>query len=128
MNSAPAYGGTSIVGADGGWWLPLLAQRQNTVPPLNYATELSRNSALRQQMEQVARLEGEQGATSPGAITALRVAGVTHVYVGQRQGAVNDGTSATLNIKRLLSSEAYEPVYHQDRVWVFRLLPAGGDQ
>ena len=127
VNSAPAYGGTSIVGADGGWWLPLLAQRQNTVPPLNYATELSRNSALRQQMEQVARLEGEQGATSPGAITALRVAGVTHVYVGQRQGAVNDGTSATLDIKRLLSSEAYEPVYHQDRVWVLRLLPAGGE-
>ncbi len=58
VNAAPAYGGTSIVGADGGWWLPLLARRQNTVPPLNYATELGSNSALRQQIEEVAQARG----------------------------------------------------------------------
>jgi hypothetical protein len=127
VNAAPAYGGTSIVGADGGWWLPLLARRQNTVPPLNYATELGSNSALRQQLEEVARLEEGQGAMDPDVVAALREAGVTHIYVGQRQGAVNDSTSATLDIQRLLSSDAYQPVYHQDRVWVFRLSPAGDD-
>ena len=27
------YGGRSAVGADAGWWIPLLAERANTMPP-----------------------------------------------------------------------------------------------
>src|SRR5690606_6528884 len=38
VNSFFAYGGSSIVGSDGGWWLPLLAGRQTTLPPLTYSS------------------------------------------------------------------------------------------
>jgi len=34
-----AYGDSVIVGSDGGWWLPLLARRQTTLPPINYGSE-----------------------------------------------------------------------------------------
>ncbi|HNS49557.1 MAG TPA: hypothetical protein PKO09_00050 [Anaerolineae bacterium] len=122
VNSSPAFGGLTIVGTDGGWWLPLLTGRQSTVPPLNYATELSRASALRQQMEAPARLEETAGATAPSVVTSLRTSGVTHVYIGQRQGAVNDVTGVTLSPDLLLRSGAYQAVYHEDRVWIFRLL------
>ena len=27
------YGGRSVVGSDAGWWIPLLADRANTMPP-----------------------------------------------------------------------------------------------
>lgn len=125
VNSTPAFGGANVVGTDGGWWVPLLAGRQNTAPPLNYATELVRTSPLRQQMEAPARLEEEQDITAPPVRAALRAAGVTHVYIGQRQGAVNDTTSVTLSPDRLLGSAAYRAIYHEDRVWIFEL--AGGD-
>jgi hypothetical protein len=46
------------------------------------------------------------------------------VYVGQRQGMVNDNTPTSLDPASLLNSDGFEPVYHQDRVWVFRLSPA----
>ena len=121
VDSTPAYGGTVVVGTDGGWWLPLLAGRQNTVPPLSYANELRAGSELRQQVEELARLVEERGATDPEVVDILRSAGVTHVYVGQRQGMVNDSTPATLDPESLLESGAYQPVYHQDRVWVFAL-------
>ena len=39
VNSFFAYGGSSVVGSDGGWWIPLLTKRGNTVPPLNYSAE-----------------------------------------------------------------------------------------
>lgn len=39
VNGYFAYGNSSVVGADGGWWLPLLAQRSTTLPPLTYSAD-----------------------------------------------------------------------------------------
>jgi hypothetical protein len=124
VDSAPAFGGTAVVGTDGGWWLPLLAGRQNTVPPLNYANELRRDSPLRQQVEELAHLVQNSRATDAAVLEALRSAGVTHVYVGQRQGNLNTDAPSTLDPEALAHSDAYTPVYHQDRVWIFQLEPA----
>lgn len=124
VNSGPAFGATSVVGTDGGWWLPLLAGRENSVPPLSYANELRPGSELRQQIEKIARLADEAVITSPEVVDTLRRAGVTHVYVGQRQGLVNDPSPTTIEPRQLLASSSYEPVYHQDRVWIFALKGA----
>ena len=40
---------------------------------------------------------------------------------------MNDSTAVTLAPERLLLSRAYELVYHEDRVWIFRLAPVGSD-
>ena len=39
VNSFPAYKNSVIVGSDGGWWLPLLARRNTTLPPITYTFE-----------------------------------------------------------------------------------------
>lgn len=122
VNSLFAYGGTSVAGSDGGWWLPWLARRQVTLPPLNYALEGEPRSGYRQWVNELpARLE-ELGPADPAVLALLQERGVTHVYLGQQQGRVNDA-QALLSPQVLLSDAHYRPVYHQDRVWIFEVNP-----
>jgi hypothetical protein len=47
---------------------------------------------------------------------------VSHVYIGQQHGKVNSSEGG-LNLEELLSSPHFRPVYHQDRVWIFEIIP-----
>jgi hypothetical protein len=47
---------------------------------------------------------------------------VTHVYIGQRQGAVNNPEPGVLDPDELLASPSYRLLYHQDGVWIFELV------
>ena len=123
VNSFFAYEGTSIVGSDGGWWLPLIAQRQTTLPPLNYVSEKGPRPDY---LEWVNHLTAEinlKGVDHPDVLKLLEERGITHIYIGQRQGVVNSGGNA-MKLQELLASPDYIPVYHQDRVWVFQLRPS----
>jgi hypothetical protein len=120
-NSFFAYGGTAIVGSDGGWWLPLLAGRANTVPPLNYALEQGPWPGYRLWVNDLTRQIQERGVDDPETVDELRAREITHVYIGQRQGRVNYAGPHVLSPEELLQSSYYRPVYHQDQVWVFEL-------
>jgi hypothetical protein len=123
VNSFFAYGGSLIVGSDGGWWLPLMTQRQITLPPITYGSEQGPQSNY---IHWVIALTAEiqnKGITSPDVLALLRERGVTHVYVGQRQGRVNYDGPHVLEPAKLLSDLHFRPVYHQDRVWIFEVLP-----
>jgi hypothetical protein len=118
------YGGRSAVGADAGWWIPVLAGRQNTMPP-QYAllTEAPAEPGYnRRVVDLVAKLETDSPA-SPEGIQLLCEWGITHVYVGQGQGEVGAGAVQLFPPGELASSPAYSQVYHQDRVSVFALNP-----
>ncbi len=123
INGFFAYGGTTVVGADGGWWLPLLGGRRASVPPMPYVSERPRDP------EYVARVNGlmglvlERGPTDPEVMAGLKAAGIDYVYIGQKRGRVNNPTGRTLEPAELLASPAYEPVYHLNRAWVFKLRP-----
>jgi len=39
VNSFLAFDETTVVGSDGGWWLPLLSGRRTILPPINYLIE-----------------------------------------------------------------------------------------
>jgi hypothetical protein len=52
----------------------------------------------------------------------LRERGVTHVYIGQRQGRLNYDGPGILEPRQLLASPHFRPVYHEDRVWVFEVV------
>jgi hypothetical protein len=122
VNSFFAYGGSAIVGSDGGWWLPLLAQRQTTLPPLNYSFDQGPRPDY---VHWINALTGEiqnKGVTHPDVLTLLRERGVSHVYIGQRQGRVNYGGPYVLEPGQLLASPDFHLVYHQDRVWVFEII------
>jgi hypothetical protein len=64
----------------------------------------------------------EKGPLHPDSLAALQEREVSHVYIGQQQGRVNSSGAYALQPEELLSSDYYQPIYHQDRVWVFELV------
>ena len=122
VNSFFAYGGSVIVGSDGGWWLPLLAGRANTVPPLNYGTEQGPWSEYREWINNLTQQIQETGIDAPETLALLQKHGIAHVYIGQQQGRVNYSGPDVLDSNALLRSAHYRLVYHQDRVWVFEVV------
>ena len=118
------YGGRSAVGADAGWWIPLLARRENTMPPqyalLNEAP--AEPDYSQRVVDLVAHLE-EHSPASPEGLARLCEWGITHVYIGQGQGKVGAGAVQLFPPEVLADSLAFRPVYHQDRVWIFALNP-----
>ena len=124
VNSFSAYDNSVIVGSDGGWWLPLLAGRQTNLPPLNYGSELGPDPGYRLRVNDLWRQVMEKGLDDPQTAASLQAAGITHVYVGQRQGMVNN-PAPLLAPEKLLASPHLRPVYRQDRVWIFELIPPG---
>jgi hypothetical protein len=122
VNSIFAYGDTLIVGSDGGWWLPLLARRQTTLPPINYSSESGPRPDYTPWVNALTTEIQNKGITHPDVLALLHARGVTYVYVGQRQGRVNYGGPYTLEPVQLLANPYFRPVYHQDRVWVFEIV------
>ena len=108
--------------ADGGWWLPLLAGRANTVPPLNYGTEQGPWPEYREWVNDLTRQIQGSGIDDPATLALLRERGITHIYIGQQQGRVNYAGPSVLDPAALLRSADYLLVYQQDRVWVFEVL------
>lgn len=116
------YNGLSAVGADAGWWIPLLANRSNTMPP-QYAlfNEKPIESDYSQRVIDLVRgFEKESPASSAG-IRLLCNWGITHVFIGQRQGNVGAGVKQLYSAETFTSSKIFTPIYHQDRVFVYAL-------
>jgi hypothetical protein len=118
------FEGHSAVGGDGGWWIPLLAGRQNTMPP-QYAllSEAPAEPGYSQRVvDLVARLEENSPASAEG-IQLLCDWSITNVYVGQGQGEIGPEAVQLFSPTALAGSSAFSQVYHQDRVWIFALDP-----
>jgi hypothetical protein len=115
VNSFFAYGGSVVVGSDGGWWLPLM-------PPLNYGTEQGPQPDYREWVNDLTRQIQGVGMDNSATLTMLRERGITHVYIGQQQGQVNYSGPETLDPEALLRSTHYRLVYYQDRVWIFEMV------
>ncbi len=120
------YKGKSILGSDAGWWIPLLAHRQNSIPP-QYA--LMNASIQPNYTQRLIALVNKLQAISPGSeqgVSLLCSEGITHVYIGQEQGRVANRVMSLgpqlFSPDELLSSQDYSLLYHQDRVYVFALM------
>jgi len=98
-----------------------LARRQTTLPPLNYGSERGPRPDYVHWINALTTEIQNKGIAHPDVLALLRARGVTHVYVGQRQGRVNYGGPHVLEPEQLLASPNFRPVYHQDRVWVFEV-------
>ena len=115
------YGGSSIVGSDAGWWIPLLAGRPNTIPPqyaiLNEvpdAADYTKNAVAL-----VAALE-KVSPGSPEGLQWLCRENIAYAYIGQGQGKVGYGASQLFSPEELAQSPAFQQIYHQDRVYIFK--------
>jgi hypothetical protein len=121
VNGFFAYGGSSVVGADAGWWIPLLAGRENTMPPLTYVSETPLSPGYPQQVRDLmTQLQAADLATAEG-LALLEQNGITYIYIGQGEGRVGNPGAPLLSAETLLSTPYYEPVYHEDQIWIFKL-------
>lgn len=123
VNTFPAYGNTSIVGADGGWWLPLLTGRLTNLPPLTYSAERGITPDFLQSVNSLSYIVNAKGLDDPEVKRMLGDRGITHVFIGQRQGRVNNPNGPVLDVQLLLNNPNLRPIYHQDRVWIFEIRP-----
>ena len=115
------YNGTSIVGSDAGWWIPLMTHRQNNIPP-QYA--LFNEKPITPYQNQafinlIANLESHPVNTIDAKVILCDYP-ITHVYIGQRRGSVGDGAQALFQPLDLLSTPWFHQVYHRDGVYIFR--------
>jgi hypothetical protein len=123
------YEGTSVVGADAGWWIPILTERGNTMPP-QYALfneqpidpeYPDRVVGLIERLESVSPLSDE-------GLDALCAFGVTHIYLGQTQGLTGAGVRQLYSLEDFEGESEVDKVYHQDRVRVYKLSPLACDR
>jgi hypothetical protein len=124
INSFSAYGGEVLVGADGGWWLPLLAHRTVDIPPLLYFSEAPSSPQANDEIWQIDEALRKYGLHAAMTRDTLRQYGYRYIYIGHRQGAVNNPSPAILQPAELAADPGWELVYHQDRVWIFRVRSA----
>lgn len=114
------YGGFTAVGSDAGWWLPLVAGRENTMPP-QYALMNERpivSGYSQRVVELVVNLEEHRPGSQDGR-KQLCDLGITHIYIGQGQGQVSLNRFQLFAPEDFLSSPYFELVYRQDRVYIF---------
>ncbi len=121
VNSFLAYGGSTLVGSDAGWWLPTLTGRQTSAPPMLYGTEQGPNPEYAQSVNYLRLLAESKGFTHPDFLAELKARGINYAFIGQKNGGVNSGGSIVLNPAELIASGYYLPIYHQDAVWVFEI-------
>lgn len=121
VNSFFAYGGSTIVGSDGGWWIPYFTTRKISVPPMPYVNEkgpfadyVSYVNSLRQMIE-------AKGYTHPEVIAELKARGYQYAYIGDKQGSVNYTGPVIMKPKIMIDSGYYEAVYHKGNVWILRI-------
>jgi len=119
VNSFVAYQDSLVVGSDAGWWLPLIAGRKTTQPPINYVTEREPWSGYIAETNELVREISREGIDHPDVIRELQERKVTHVYIGQQQGTVNG--SPLLDARAMLNNPIFRLIYHENRVWIFEI-------
>jgi hypothetical protein len=81
-------------GSDGGYWIPVLADRESLLPPVLYASALPR-AAVVERNALLARLAAARNLDDPALRADLAAQDVTHLYmregVGSLQSAEIDG-------------------------------------
>jgi len=110
INTMPWQRGM-FMGSDGGWWIPLLTDRQTTLPAVVYwggapdyvrqITELAQWASTTTSLDDAAAWEH------------LEQAGVTHVYIGARGGNIKP--------EMVYGKPGYELVYQVGPVYIFAL-------
>lgn len=121
VNGGFPFGPDWCLGSDGGWWLPLLAQRAVTLPPMVYTMEIGPRPDYYLWVNELPHQIQAKGLTNPEVLTMMKERGVTHYYIGQRHGDPVLYNAALIAIPDLLADPHYHLVYHQDRVWIFEI-------
>lgn len=112
--------GVQAVGADAGWWLPLLAGRANTMPP-QYAmlNEQPKPANYTQRVVELVQTLEAEAVHTPPATKQLCAWEISHIYIGQRQGAIGFGVIQLFTPEELNNHPAFQLLYHADLVHIY---------
>lgn len=118
---------SNIIGTDAGWWIPLLAHRENTIPP-QYA--ISNEVPIvedysRKLIDLEANLEKTR-LNSEAGVRLLCQYGIDHIYIGQKQGTVGNKNTPLFSPYELSNNPVFRLIYHQDRVYIYSVVGACG--
>jgi hypothetical protein len=102
-----------VFGSDGGYWLPLTADRATITLPMTFSIERGQEPGLSQRLLILNQLGSD--LTTPPALAQLEAYGITHIYLGQRGGPIDPVA--------LSRSPHFERLYQLNSVSVFRFLP-----
>ena len=101
----------NVYGSDAGMWVPLVAGVSASVPPLPAYNEKLADPDYTNKILNV--IHNEPFHNVDADWQALKDAGVTHIFVGSRGGA--------LDVPQLLQSDHTQLIFHQDGAFVFEL-------
>lgn len=121
VNGFLAYDNSMAVGSDAGWWLPFYTQRKNNIPPMSYATEKITPQTDRAEIRQLI-LDVSASAGNPDLLNPILCnAGITHVYIGQRQGQVGYGSQSLIPAMWLEENSDFKLLHQEDQaqIWLF---------
>jgi hypothetical protein len=121
IRSFPAFADSVIVGVDGGWWLPVLAKRQVSAPPINFNNEQGERPDFRTWTIELWQMIREEGIDDAGVRAELGERGYQYIYLGPQTGPGPDPWGYGLSVEHLLVDPSVSLVYAQDRVWIFHL-------
>ncbi len=102
VNSFFAYNDSLVVGSDGGWWLPVFTGRKSTLPPITYGIEEGANGSSYKDTNDFYREIQNKGITHSDVIKMLKERGIKYIYLGQRQGSVNNSGPKLLDPQILI--------------------------
>lgn len=98
-------------GTDGGYWLPALAERKASLPPLGYDQAPPSEIASIQHLAQL--VESDPPKSAAELLPVLLADGITHVFIGSLGGPLHRET--------FLNTPGYRLVFDNGRASVFEL-------
>lgn len=101
-----------MVGSDGGYWLPLLTNRQTVVPPMTFTNERVASPDYADKLRQMEQLNDQ--LTSDEGLKLLAEENIGYVYIGKRGGQINADD--------LLSSSHFKVVYEDKPLYIFEVV------
>ncbi|MBN1921493.1 MAG: hypothetical protein JW892_09625 [Anaerolineae bacterium] len=103
-----------LIGSDAGYWLPLLAQRDTTLPPMIYAWETADASVLQQDLMNTHAILDAAAAQESLPSSVVCCTGVTHFIAYDNNWP--------MTAEDLLNTDTLELLYQQDRLQVFEVV------
>ncbi|MBI2939035.1 MAG: hypothetical protein HYY04_01250 [Chloroflexi bacterium] len=105
--NALSWQGDLYAGADGGFWIPVIARREVTTPPLVYhGAQPTAVAAVRDVSAAVSAWSGDRASLD----RLIREQRITHIYVGARHGSLRPS---------FFLENGYPVLFSDGRAWVF---------
>jgi len=120
VNNRMAYGETSVVATDAGWWIPYLTGRETFVPPMVYNSERA-NPAYVATIHNLSRISQQLNTRPVATASALMQQGFNYVYIGQQRGGVWQEDASPIDPAKLETTLAPKLLYAQDGVRIYEL-------